>query len=342
MRKVSGRLFGDQALPAAVAAGVRDGAELASSRGYADTCHLLRMLAEGYRHLSMLRCREAVEAFRRLPPALFSSGWVQGQMGRCYLELVDYSEAVRCFEWMRRACPHRLEGLDLYSTALWHLRREAELSHLAQECLGLDRLHPASWVVLGNCFSLQREHESAIRLFQRALQLEPAYAYAHTLLGHEYRALEEMEKAAACYRQAIRHDPRHYPAWYGLGQMFFRQERYDAALAHFGKALELHPGSSVLVCYRGMVLARQGKLPDALAELDRAITCDPRNPLARFEKASTLLAAEQLPQALEVLRDLRALVPRESSVCFQIGRILKRLGRRDEALRFFSEALDLK
>ena len=46
---------------------------------------------------------------------------------------------------------------------------------------------------MGNCFSLQKEPDTAIRFFQRALQVDPSYTYAHTLCGHEqvgpYRAL---------------------------------------------------------------------------------------------------------------------------------------------------------
>lgn len=32
-----------------------------------------------------------------------------------------------------------------------------------------------AWVVLGNLFSLQREHDSALRVFERALQLDPGF-----------------------------------------------------------------------------------------------------------------------------------------------------------------------
>ena len=32
--------------------------------------------------------------------------------------------------------------MDLYSTVLWHLKRECELSHLAQEVQAIDRLSP--------------------------------------------------------------------------------------------------------------------------------------------------------------------------------------------------------
>jgi anaphase-promoting complex subunit 3 len=79
--------------------------------------------------------------------------------------------------------------------------------------MALDRLAPQSWLVLGNCFSLQKEHETAQKFFQRALSLDPNLAYAHTLCGHEYFANEDFDKSLACFRNAIRIDSRHYNAW---------------------------------------------------------------------------------------------------------------------------------
>jgi len=32
-----------------------------------------------------------------------------------------------------------------------------------------------TWCVLGNFFSLKREHEAALKLFERALQLDPTF-----------------------------------------------------------------------------------------------------------------------------------------------------------------------
>lgn len=56
-------------------------------------------------------------------------------------------------------------------------------------------MSPQSWCVAGNCFSLQKEHENAIKFFQRAAQVNPNFAYAYTLLGHEYITIEELDKA---------------------------------------------------------------------------------------------------------------------------------------------------
>ena len=46
--------------------------------------------------------------------------------------------------------------MELYSTVLWQLRKEIDISYLAQTAIGLDRLDPRSWCIMGNCFSLQK------------------------------------------------------------------------------------------------------------------------------------------------------------------------------------------
>lgn len=37
------------------------------------------------------------------------------------------------------------QGMEVYSTVLWHMRKEVELSHLAQDAMELDRLAPQTW-----------------------------------------------------------------------------------------------------------------------------------------------------------------------------------------------------
>lgn len=44
----------------------------------------------------------------------------------------------------------------------------------------------ANRCAVGNCFALRKDHETALKNFQRAVQLDSRVAYAHTLCGHEY------------------------------------------------------------------------------------------------------------------------------------------------------------
>lgn len=326
----------------ALAAASSAGAGGRSPLGGALVLQLLHTLGEGVRHLAMYRCQEAIDAFVQLPASHYATGWVQCQVGRAHFEMVEYAEAERAFQWARRVCPHRLEGMEVYSTVLWHLKKEADLSFLAKETIAHDRHSPEAWCAMGNCFSLQREHEAAIRFFQRALQLRPGFTYAHTLCGHEYFTNEDYDKGLTCYRGAIRIDARHYNAWYGLGAIYLRQEKYDLAEHHFRRALNINPRSSVLHCYLGMAIHRNGRHGEALKQLCDGIALDPKNALAKFQKANVLMAVERYHDALAELEALKAQAPREASLYFLMGKIYKRLEQPDRAMVHFSLALDLK
>lgn len=112
---------------------------------------------------------------------------------------------------------------------------------------------PQAWCAMGNSYSLQQDHNSALKCFQRALQLDESYAYAHNLSGHEYHMTETFDKALFHFRSAIKLDPRLYNSWYGLGMIYYLQEKFDMAEYHFRKALDINRTSTILQCYIGMV-----------------------------------------------------------------------------------------
>ena len=72
-----------------------------------------------------------------------------------------------------------MKGLELLSTKLWQLKKEVDLSNLAQRVIDFDRMSPESWCVVGNCFSLQKEHETALSFFRRSIQLGSGFTYSH-------------------------------------------------------------------------------------------------------------------------------------------------------------------
>ena len=84
-------------------------------------------------------------------------------------------------------------------------------------------------MVVGNCFSLQKEHEVATKYFLNATTIDDKFAYAHTLAGHEYFANEDYEKASRSYQKALKVDMRHYNAWFGLGNIAYKQENFAKA-----------------------------------------------------------------------------------------------------------------
>lgn len=235
-----------------------------------ELCILFRQLANAYRHLCMYRSHEAIKAFSDLPKCQFNTGWVLAQLATAHFNMAQHRQAELAFRRCRQLEPHRVRGMEIYSTVLWFLKREHELCYLAQEMVALDRLAPQTWCVLGNCFSLQREFETAIKFFHRAIQVDSTFTYAYTLAGHEHVSNEDFDKATASFRDALRFDQRHYNAWYDLTCHVCLLEQAQAWLV-------LAPCSLVLPRFGGLSfltpLAMQVRPGDNLLEAGEISTC---------------------------------------------------------------------
>lgn len=175
---------------------------------FTDVCQLLRQFAEILKAISMYHCNEAINLIRNLPVNHQKSGWTLTHLGRCYFEMAKYKESEKVFKESLKIEPARLEGLEYFSSCLWHLKDQYQLCTLANHVLEQSHFAPETWVVVGNCYSLQKEHEIAVKFFNRAIQINPYFAYAYTLSGHEYVDNESYTQAKNCYTQAIACDDR--------------------------------------------------------------------------------------------------------------------------------------
>lgn len=175
---------------------------------FSDICHLLRVFAEILLNFNLYNCKEAIETIKSLPKHHYLTGYCLTLLGRCYFELSKYKEAERYFQESFKLEPYRLEGLEYYSSCLWHLQDHYKLCHLANEALEQSYFSPETWIVFGNCYSLQKEHEIALKFFNRAIQLNPSFSYAYTLSAHEYTETEAFNQAKNFYKDAIAYDDR--------------------------------------------------------------------------------------------------------------------------------------
>lgn len=302
---------------------------------------LLRKLGNGYYQLSRYECEEALQALRTVPAAHQGTAWVLGLMGRAHFEQAAYGEAEKFFRKMRVQAPSRLQDMEVYSTILWHLKRETDLSFLAHELIDGAWNSPQAWCALGNAWSLAREPEQALRCFKRATQLDPGFAYAFTLQGHEHVANEEYERALAAYRMAVAADRRHYNAYYGIGRVQQRLGAYDKAHTHYAAASAINPNNAVLICCIGRVLEKLKQPAAALAAYTRAVDLAPRAAQTRYMKARGLLAVGNVDEAHKELMVLKDLAPDEGTVHFLLGTLYRTVNDRQAAVRHFTIALAL-
>ena len=302
---------------------------------------LFTKLGSGYFALSHYQCQEALQIFNSIPIPQRETPWVLAHIGRALFEQASYAEAERYFSRIKMISPARLDDMEVYSTILWHLKSEIDLAFLAHEIIDIDRQSPQAWCAVGNSFSLQRDHDQALKCFRRATQLDPKFAYAFTLQGHEHVANEEYDKALAAYRSAIAVENRHYNAWYGLGRVFEKQGKYDVAEQHYRTAATINPTNAVLICCIGVVLEKLKNPKAALLQYTRSCDLAPKSSLSRFKKARVLLALQEPGPALTELKVLKDIAPDEANVHFLLGRVYKILRQKGNAIKHFTTAMTL-
>ncbi|KAG8531398.1 uncharacterized protein KY384_003027 [Bacidia gigantensis] len=302
---------------------------------------LFHKLGTGYYLLSQYRCPEAIRIFQAVTPSQRDTAWVLAQIGRAHYEQTAYAEAEKVFTRIRTLAPARVEDMEHYSTILWHLKHDVDLAFLSHELIDLDRQSPQAWCAVGNSFSLQRDHDQAIRCFKRATQLDPTFAYAHTLQGHELIQNEEYDKAMSSYRAAITAENRHYNAWYGLGRVFEKQGRWHEAEDHYRTAHSINQTNPILVTKIGEMLEKQKNLQGALVKYGEACRLNEKGSLWKFKRAQILMTLGHFNQALEELKVLKDMTPDEANVHFALGTVYKRLKQKGEAIWHFTMALNL-
>ena len=302
---------------------------------------MFRKFGSGYFALSQFRCLEAIAVYGTLPRAQQDTPWVMAQIGRAHYEQAAYADAEIYYKRIRQVAPTRFEDMEIYSTILWHLKRETDLAFLAHELVDADWKAPQAWCALGNSYSLARDHESALKAFKRATQLDSKFAYAFTLQGHEHVANEEYDKALTSYRQGMAADKRHYNAWYGVGRVYEKLGNFEKAFYHFTAASRINPTNAVLICCIGTVLEKQKQPRHALTYFTQATELAPRSALTRFKKARALMSLGDTDSALKELMILKDIAPDEAMVHFLLGRLYKSTKEKGLAVRHFTIALNL-
>ena len=303
---------------------------------------LLNVLSDIIKKISNYDCAAALDLLlKKIPPNQFKSCFVYTLIGRCYFELAKYKDAEKYYNLSILLDPSYLMGLEYYSSVLWHLKDQYKCCNLAHHCLEQCQFSPETWVVLGNTFSLQKEHETAIKFFIRATQINPAFAYSYTLAGHEYVENENFSEANNCFKKALAFDERQVNAWWGLGNIQLKEQNYSEAVRLFKRCLSINNHSAILHFYLGTAYLQNKDIKNALNNLLNAQKLDPKNPMIQYQVANIYMSQGKNEEALKILKNLEENMPKEAPIYISIGKIYKNKKEYKKALDYFNKAIDL-
>ncbi|CAK9304069.1 unnamed protein product [Gordionus sp. m RMFG-2023] len=300
----------------------------------------LNIISRAHSYLSRYETAEALNAFQQLVSAHHDLPYVLCLIAKTYYEMTDYHKACVLYEKAIKQRPFNIDGCEIYSSCLWHLKKHYELSALASVLSKEYRSSHVTWCVVANCFGLAGDHEQAIKSIKRAIQLNPEMPYAYTVLGHEYVSSGDLEMGNIAFQNAIKIDQNHYNAWYGLGMVSFKSEKYQKSEYYYKKALSINPKRAIMMCHLGIVYKQLCKYDQAMKCFDDTLKSDPKLILAKFYRAELLLNHQKnYNDALRELMELSQLAPDESKIYHSIAKVHEKMGRKIECLKYLDWAL---
>lgn len=267
--------------------------------------------------------------------------WILNNIGKCYTELSNHKKAEVYFSKAHSIDKARIEGKEFYSSCLWHLKKQAELSKLAFDYMKHHYFAPETWIIMANCYSLNQDHDTALTFLSRAIQIDPQNAYAYCLSGHEYSCKENFEKAKESYEKAINLDQRNVRAYWGLGNLNLKTEKYEIAADYFLTAIRINDNCCFFYTHLAIAFMRRGKYQDALEYVRFGEKVSPSDAFNKFTKAQILYELGDQDGALVECESLLKTIQKEAQIHMLLGKIYAKKGMIQKAHNSLMVANDL-
>jgi tetratricopeptide (TPR) repeat protein len=189
---------------------------------------------------------------------------------------------------------------------------------------------------LGSAFSGRAQRAEAEASFRRAIDLNPRSPEPHINLGALLCGAGQYDDAIACYQRALAIDPRSAVAFNNLGNLLREVGRLAEAEASYRQALALKPGYPDAVINLGSTLGELTRFDEAITCYRQALRMNPNSVPALTALGRTLVKlATDDAEAIGCLRRALALAPGDAALHVDLGNVLMRQHRQEEALDLF-------
>ena len=193
---------------------------------------------------------------------------------------------------------------------------------------------------LGEALGVRGDKAAALGAFRQAVALANGHE-GWSEVGSTAFALGRPDEAAAAYAQAVRERPGDGFLRQNLGVCLAAQGRYNEAEPQLREAFRLRPDSADVAMDLGIALGRlPGRESDSLDALRQAARLRPGSADIRFDVAmAASRVSGRLVEAETQYREALRLDPANAQTRAQLGLVLARQGRVDEAIAMLRAAL---
>lgn len=188
----------------------------------------------------------------------------------------------------------------------------------------------------------RRNYKQGIEILEQASQLAPDDSRILLYLGRCHGLRYDYVSAERCIERAVRVEGWQTESFLKAGRYCLSFRQYEMAESFFERALKRDRNAVEILVELARIYLRQGRLNDAGGLLHRAAQLNKDFTPMLLVRARLHRLSEQLEEAEKVLRSFVAKSEPNGWVqaegWYELGSILDRQGRYDEAMRAFREA----
>jgi len=192
----------------------------------------------------------------------------------------------------------------------------------------------------------RRDHQAAIDLLERASRLAPAETILLFYLGRCHGLRYDYAVAERCFDKAVRAEGWKPESFLKAGRYCLSFSGHEMAMRFFERAIKSDKVHIETLVELARIYMRQNRLPEANELVDRACRLDAGFAPALLARATLSRMAGQPAEAETLLRSFVGKPQSngwiEAESWYELGGILDRLGRYDEAAEAFFKAKAVK
>ena len=189
----------------------------------------------------------------------------------------------------------------------------------------------------------RKNFEENIEILERACRLDPANVQVRLQLGRMYGLRFDYAAAERCFEKAVSFASRKAEALAAAGGQSRDFRNSEIAKKYFQRAIQEKDATPDMYVRMAEVYERTRQLQEANELIERALKLDPARPIALLARARLSTESGNLEEGERLLRSFPASADHETQVrrWYQLGSILDRQKRYDEAMAAFLEAKQL-
>ncbi len=279
---------------------------------------------------------------------------------RARVALGEVLVAAGKFEEAEQALKDTIRTLPGSGQALYNLGRLHDLqqkwSDAAQMFQAAANLNPVVgldylYQTIARMYLSLPDFPRAIDAATKRIDVNPNNAEAHRMLGDLYLRQGNDEEALTELLAALLIDPQSAESFSGIAQAFLRTGRYSEAENASRRALEIDPAHMAARYALAAALVRIGRAEEGAKELERYRQLQAEVQLREQrdlelkmlqQEASASLAKEDYDVAIRALQQAVSYESSTPSSYLNLGVVLKRVGRHEEAIQNLLRAAELK